>query len=241
MIRAQNLTKSFPDHGLVVDQVSLEIPAGECLVLVGRSGCGKSTLLKILNGLIQPDDGEAWIGGEKIVGNPLQRRRVGYVIQQGGLFPHLTVAQNISLPAKISKIPSSQIESRVDGLLKLVNLDPTVYASKYSRELSGGEQQRIGIARALILDPPVLLLDEPFGALDPITRRQLQNDFLKLQKNLGQKKTILFVTHDMQEALLMGNRIAVIDQGKILQIGTPEEIRKNPATDFVADFFRVIP
>ncbi|MBI2982276.1 MAG: ATP-binding cassette domain-containing protein [Deltaproteobacteria bacterium] len=239
MISIKDLTKKYTGSGVVVDHLSFEVSGGECLVLVGKSGCGKSTLLRMINGLIRSDEGEVWIEGTRLVseGIPIRRRKIGFVVQQGGLFPHLNVFENISLIAKLTGSSKKEREDRVEELLTLVNLDPIRYASKYPRELSGGEQQRVGVARALMLDPPILLMDEPFGALDPITRRQIQKDFLDLQRKIA-RKTILFVTHDMQEAFLMANRIAIMDAGKILQIGTPEEIRQNPASSFVADFFR---
>jgi len=239
MLSLQEITKVYPGHGRVVDQVSLEVGQGECLVLVGRSGSGKSTILRMVNGLVDPDSGEVRIEG-RVWGfdkDPRLRRRIGYVIQQAGLFPHLSVFQNISLLGRLEVWPAEKIHERVFELLDLVNLESGRFAERYPLELSGGEQQRVGLARALFLDPPILLMDEPFGALDPITRRQLQKDFLKLQRRFQTRKTILFVTHDMEEAVLMGNRIAVMDGGKILQVGTPEEIQKNPATDFVDDFF----
>ncbi|MBI2082458.1 MAG: ABC transporter ATP-binding protein [Deltaproteobacteria bacterium] len=238
MISVRDLVKSYGGHGTVVDHLTFDLKEGECLVLVGKSGCGKSTLLKMMNGLIRPDEGEVQINGQQLDFSRIHqiRRGIGYVIQQGGLFPHLNVFENISLVAKIEGWEKFRKEDRVRQLLQMVNLDPEIYTSKYPRELSGGEQQRVGVARALMLDPPILLMDEPFGALDPITRRQIQRDFLGLQKKIT-RKTILFVTHDMQEACLMGNQIAIMDQGKFLQIGAPEEIRNNPQTDFIKDFF----
>lgn len=239
MISLRNVSKSYPGHGRVVDRVSFEVEQGECLVLVGTSGCGKSTTLKGVNGLVRPDEGEVLIEGELLDYRrlPQLRRRIGYVIQESGLFPHLTVFDNVSLLARLSGWEGALIGRRVNELLEMVNLRPTLSGGKYPRELSGGEQQRVGVARALMLDPPILLMDEPFGALDPITRRQLQRDFLELQTHLKTKKTIVFVTHDMREALLMANRLAIMDQGRIIQMGTPEEIRGNQSNPFVRDLF----
>ncbi|MBI2066697.1 MAG: ABC transporter ATP-binding protein [Deltaproteobacteria bacterium] len=239
MIEVRHLKKSYSGHGVVVEDLSLQIQEGECLVLVGTSGCGKSTLLKMVNGLIRPDEGTVLIRKEPLPYDNLipVRRQIGYVIQQGGLFPHLTVFQNISLLARLEKWSEGKIQERVRQLLELVGLASGRYESKFPSELSGGEQQRVGVARALMLNPPIVLMDEPFGALDPITRRGIQNDFLKLQGRLTGRKTIVFVTHDMEEAVLMANRIVVMDRGQIVQIGTAGEIQKNPKTDFVADFF----
>jgi len=240
MISIKNLIKSYAEHGRVVDGISFEVPEGECLVLVGPSGCGKSTTLKMINGLISPDSGSIEVARERLPApdqNKL-RRKIGYVIQQAGLFPHLTVFQNISLVARLGGWSQGKIRERVEELLQMMNLDSGKYVGKYPLELSGGEQQRVGLARALMLDPPILLMDEPFGALDPIRRRQLQTDFLGLQAKMHSKKTILFVTHDMNEALLMGNRIAIMDGGRIIQSGAPDEIQNKPATKFVADFFQ---
>lgn len=239
MISVRNLTKSYSAHGAVVDNLSLGVAEGECVVLVGKSGCGKSTTLKMINGLVTPDAGAVTVAGETVGGAdlPRLRRRIGYVIQSGGLFPHLTVAGNIALVARLKRWSREKREARVRELLEMVGLEPGRFAQKFPLELSGGEQQRVGVARALMLDPPILLMDEPFGAVDPITRRQLQKDFLALQTHLTRRKTIVFVTHDIREALLLGNRIAVMESGRILQIGTPEEIQANPATDFIKDFF----
>lgn len=241
MISVKNLIKSYPQQGRVVDGLTFEVPEGHCLVLIGSSGCGKSTTLKMINGLITPDQGEIQVLGRALPQCDLHktRRQIGYVIQQGGLFPHMTVFQNISLLARLDAWEKSEIQRRVIELLQLVNL-PESYWHKYPLELSGGERQRVGVARALMLDPPILLMDEPFGALDPITRRHLQRDFLKLQGALSSKKTILLVTHDMQEAFLLANHIAIMERGKIVQWGTPDEIRQNPATDFVADFLHQV-
>jgi osmoprotectant transport system ATP-binding protein len=197
----------------------------------------------MINGLTLPTEGEVSLAGRlldwrEIHEIPEIRRKIGYVIQQGGLFPHLTVFQNISLTARLSGWEKERQKSRVLELLDLVNLGEN-FLGRYPWELSGGEQQRVGIARALMLDPPILLMDEPFGALDPITRRELQKEFLNLKKRL--KKTVVLVTHDLGEAVLLADRIAVMDRGKVLQVGTSDELRRRPATSFISDFFRDIP
>ena len=220
-----------------VDNISMEIPAGEIVMLVGPSGCGKTTTMKMINRLIEPTSGRILIGDEDVThGDPDQlRRRIGYVIQGAGLFPHLTVADNIAIVPRLLKWDKTRIAARVDELLDLVNLDPAQYRDRYPRELSGGQQQRVGVARALAADPPVLLMDEPFGAVDPITRQRLQDELLRLQDEL--RKTIVFVTHDFDEAVKLGDRIAILAQGsELVQFDTPEQILANPANDFVRDF-----
>lgn len=237
MIRLKNLTKIYPDGAVAVDHLSLEVSAGETIALVGTSGCGKSTTLKMINGLILPTEGEIFLGGLPL---DLQRigevrRGIGYVIQQIGLFPHLTVFQNISLMGRLSDWPPEKLKSRLLELLDLVRLKQDLL-TRYPAELSGGEQQRVGIARALMLDPEILLMDEPFGALDPITRRQIRREFLELKKRL--KKTVVLVTHDLAEAFLLGDRIAVMDRGRLVQVGKPEELRRHPSTPFIEDFLK---
>lgn len=220
-----------------VDNVTLEIPAGEIVMLVGPSGCGKTTTMKMINRLIEPTSGRILIGDEDVTHqDPDQlRRRIGYVIQGAGLFPHLTVGDNIALVPRLLKWDKKRTSDRVDELLDLVSLEPEKYRDRYPRELSGGQQQRIGVARALAADPPVLLMDEPFGAVDPITRQRLQDELLRLQEELH--KTIVFVTHDFDEAVKLGDRIAILQVGsKIVQYDTPEQILANPADDFVSDF-----
>jgi len=220
-----------------VDNVTLEIPAGEIVMLVGPSGCGKTTTMKMINRLIEPTSGRILIGDQDVTHqNPDQlRRHIGYVIQGAGLFPHLTVGDNIALVPRLLKWDKKRIAERVDELLDLVSLEPGKYRDRYPRELSGGQQQRIGVARALAADPPVLLMDEPFGAVDPITRQRLQDELLRLQDEL--RKTIVFVTHDFDEAVKLGDRIAILQVGsKIVQYDTPEQILANPADDFVSDF-----
>lgn len=220
-----------------VDNVTLEIPAGEIVMLVGPSGCGKTTTMKMINRLIEPTSGRILIGDQDVTHqDPDQlRRHIGYVIQGAGLFPHLTVGDNIALVPRLLKWDKKRITDRVDELLDLVSLEPGKYRDRYPRELSGGQQQRIGVARALAADPPVLLMDEPFGAVDPITRQRLQDELLRLQDEL--RKTIVFVTHDFDEAVKLGDRIAILQVGsKIVQYDTPEQILANPADEFVSDF-----
>ena len=226
-------TKSAP----AVDNVTLEIAAGEIVMLVGPSGCGKTTTMKMINRLIEPTSGRILIGDDDVTKRDPDelRRHIGYVIQGAGLFPHLTVGDNIAIVPRLLKWDKKKTTSRIDELLDLVNLDPASYRDRYPRELSGGQQQRVGVARALAADPPVLLMDEPFGAVDPITRQRLQDELLRLQDELH--KTIVFVTHDFDEAVKLGDKIAILEQGsKIVQYDTPEEILANPANDFVRGF-----
>jgi osmoprotectant transport system ATP-binding protein len=220
-----------------VDDVTLEIAAGEIVMLVGPSGCGKTTTMKMINRLIEPTSGRIFIGDDDVTHRNADelRRHIGYVIQGAGLFPHLTVGDNIAIVPRLLKWDKKRTASRIDELLELVNLEPDKYRDRYPRELSGGQQQRVGVARALAADPPVLLMDEPFGAVDPITRQRLQDELLRLQDEL--RKTIVFVTHDFDEAVKLGDKIAILQQGsKIVQYDTPEEILANPADDFVRGF-----
>ncbi|MFF9115354.1 betaine/proline/choline family ABC transporter ATP-binding protein [Streptomyces massasporeus] len=237
-IELENLTKHYPGSPQpAVDNVSLEIKAGEVVVLVGPSGCGKSTLLKMINRLIEPTGGRIRIGGEDVTDmDPVKlRRKVGYAIQSAGLFPHMTVAQNIGIVPKMIGWSKPRIRERTEELLDLVGLDPAEFRGRYPRQLSGGQQQRVGVARALAADPPVLLMDEPFGAVDPITRDHLQDELIRLQYELH--KTIVFVTHDFDEAIKIGDRIAVLrERSHIAQFDTPEAILTNPADDFVSGF-----
>ena len=237
MIRLENLTKVFPgQEAPAVDDLSLEIPEGEIVVFVGPSGCGKTTTMKMINRIIEPTSGRIFLQGDdvtKVNGDKL-RRRIGYVIQQIGLFPHMTIAENIATVPKMLGWDKKRISDRVDELLETVSMDVS-YRERYPKELSGGQRQRIGVARAMAADPPVLLMDEPFGAIDPITRERLQNEFLRLQAEI--KKTIVFVTHDIDEAIKMGDRIAILrTQSKIAQYDTPERILTDPADEFVEDF-----
>jgi len=237
-IQLLDVTKTYPGQvAPAVDHVTLEIAAGEIVVLVGPSGCGKTTTMKMVNRLIEPTSGQILIGGTDVLRLDADehRRNIGYVIQQIGLFPHMRIAENIALVPRMLGWSKRRTAERVEELLEVVGLPPGEYARRYPRELSGGQQQRVGVARALAADPPVMLMDEPFGATDPITRDRLQNEFLRLQREMG--KTIVFVTHDFDEALKMGDRIAVLGpQSVIAQYDTPEAILAAPANDYVASF-----
>ncbi len=238
LIRLEHVTKQY--HGVdepAVRDLSMDVEPGEILVLVGPSGCGKSTTLRLINRMIEPTAGRIFYEGEdvtKVDPNAL-RRRIGYVIQQVGLFPHRTIAENVATVPKLLRWPKKRVKERVDELLELVGMDPAVYRDRYPNELSGGQAQRVGVARALGADPDVLLMDEPFGAIDPITRDRLQNEFLRLQSEL--RKTIVFVTHDIDEAVKMGDRIAILREGsEIAQLERPEVILTEPADEFVENF-----
>ncbi len=223
-------------HGAVND-LSFVVPAGRICVLVGPSGCGKTTSLKMVNRLIEPTSGEILIDGVNVTTREVTtlRRGIGYVIQQVGLFPHQTIGQNVAVVPRLLGWTGDRLRTRVDELLGLVGLDPPAYRDRYPSQLSGGERQRVGVARALAADPPLMLMDEPFGAVDPIVRERLQNEFLRLQRELA--KTILFVTHDIDEAIKMGDLVAVMQEGgRLAQFGPPAEILANPASDFVARF-----
>ncbi|MET8942956.1 ABC transporter ATP-binding protein [Streptomyces sp. NPDC004542] len=220
-----------------VESFSMVIPAGELVCFVGPSGCGKTTTMKMVNRLIEPTGGRITMDGEDLLSlDPHDlRRRIGYVIQQIGLFPHMTIADNVGLVPRMLGWNKRRIAERVDELLNVVGLEPGRFASRYPRQLSGGQQQRVGVARALAADPPVMLMDEPFGATDPITRERLQNEFLALQRRM--RKTIIFVTHDFEEALRLGDRIAVLgERSRIVQYDTPERILAAPADDYVRSF-----
>jgi osmoprotectant transport system ATP-binding protein len=237
-IELVDVTKTYPGQQQpAVDNVSMRIPAGEIVVLVGPSGCGKTTTMKMINRLIEPTSGKILLDGDNVIERDADdlRRHIGYVIQAGGLFPHMNVAGNVGLVPGLLKWDRSRTGARVDELLDLVGLEPSEFRNRYPRELSGGQQQRVGVARALAADPPVLLMDEPFGAVDPITRARLQDELIRLQDELG--KTIVFVTHDFDEAVKLGDRIAVLATGsRIVQYDTPAEILTNPADQYVADF-----
>ncbi|WP_405018928.1 betaine/proline/choline family ABC transporter ATP-binding protein [Kitasatospora sp. NBC_00070] len=237
-IELEQLTKRYPGSANpAVDSVSMEIAAGETVILVGPSGCGKSTTLRMINRLIEPTSGRIRIGGEDVTDiDPVKlRRRIGYAIQSSGLFPHLTVAENIAQVPRMLGWDKKRVKERVEEMLDLVGLDPREFHDRYPRRLSGGQQQRVGVARALAADPPVLLMDEPFGAVDPITRDHLQDELIRLQHELH--KTIVFVTHDFDEAIKLGDRIAVLrEQSRIAQFDTPEAILTNPADEFVSGF-----
>ncbi|MDQ2826941.1 MAG: ATP-binding cassette domain-containing protein, partial [Actinomycetota bacterium] len=237
MIRLESLTKRWDGGQVAVDSLDLEIGDGEICMLVGPSGCGKTTTLKMINRLIEPTGGRIFLAGDDVTdSDPVElRRRIGYVIQHVGLFPHLTVADNVATVPKLLGWEKGRIRTRVDELLSLVGLDPAQYRRRYPHQLSGGQRQRVGVARALGVDPPVLLMDEPFGAVDPIARDRLQQEFLRLQAAVA--KTVVFVTHDVDEAVRMGDRIAVLREGGVLeQYGSPAEVLGRPATPFVADF-----
>jgi osmoprotectant transport system ATP-binding protein len=229
------ITKQFAGASKpAVDAVSFEVPEGSTCLLVGTSGSGKTTLLRMVNRLIEPTSGEIIIDGKNILAGDriMLRRSMGYVIQQVGLFPHMNITENIRVTAEIAGGWEKQkLNRRVDELLELVGLPPDEYRRRFPRQLSGGQQQRVGLARALVNDPAILLMDEPFGALDAITRTRLQNELLRIQRDV--RKTILFVSHDIEEAFKLGNQIAVLSEGKLLQLGTPVELLANPANEFV--------
>ncbi|WP_172251632.1 ABC transporter ATP-binding protein [Saccharibacillus deserti] len=236
MILFEEVTKIYDDGRTAAAGLSFEVQKGEFFVLIGPSGCGKTTVLKMINRLIEASGGRIGIDGRPIGGyKPNELRwNIGYVLQQIALFPHMTVAENVAVVPELMKKPREEIDKTVDRLLHQVGLDPDVYRSKRPDELSGGQQQRVGVVRALAADPDILLMDEPFSALDPVTREKLQNDLLELQRTI--RKTIVFVTHDMREALKLGDRICLMDGGRIVQIGTPDEIVNRPANDFVREF-----
>ncbi|MGH3653950.1 betaine/proline/choline family ABC transporter ATP-binding protein [Glutamicibacter sp.] len=237
-IMLEEVTKTYPGQKKsAVGGLTLEIPAGSIVMFVGPSGCGKTTTLKMINRLIEPTSGKIVIDGEDVTGmnGDELRRRIGYVIQAGGLFPHMTVATNIAMVPKMLGWPKEKIAARVDELLELVSLDPELYRDRFPKELSGGQQQRVGVARALAADPPVLLMDEPFGAVDPITRQRLQDELLNIQSEV--QKTIVCVTHDFDEAVKLGDWIAIFNEGAQLeQYDSPERILANPASEFVENF-----
>jgi osmoprotectant transport system ATP-binding protein len=238
MIEFRQVSKTYPGSGSqVVKDLSFEVPEGEICVLVGPSGCGKTTSMRMVNRLIEITEGEILIDGEPntaMSGTQL-RRKIGYAIQQIGLFPHRTIANNIGTVPHLLGWDKGRIKSRVDELLDTVGLPPDEYRARYPAELSGGQQQRVGVARALAADPPIMLMDEPFGAVDPITREGLQDEFLRIQQDI--KKTIVFVTHDIDEAIKIGDKIAILKQGGVLaQYDTPETILANPNSEFVASF-----
>ncbi|SCZ60635.1 osmoprotectant transport system ATP-binding protein [Epibacterium ulvae] len=240
MIKLEKLSKVFetPGGGSVIaaDQVSMEVPEGEICVLLGPSGCGKTTTLKMINGLIQKTSGKIWVAGcDTDEQDPVQlRRSIGYVIQQIGLFPNMTIEDNICVVPDLLGWDKTKSRRRAGELLELVNLDPGIFLKRYPKELSGGQQQRVGVIRALAADPPVLLMDEPFGAIDPINRAVIQDEFLKMQTEL--RKTIAFVSHDIDEAIKMADKIAIFKDGVLEQYDSPDDLLARPANDFIASF-----
>jgi osmoprotectant transport system ATP-binding protein len=239
VVAFEHVSKRYggPDAPSAVTDLTLTVPAGEICVLVGPSGCGKTTSMKMVNRLIEPTSGRITIGGEDVASLPAVelRRRIGYVIQQVGLFPHLTVGENVAVVPRLLGWTADRVRARTDELLDLIGLEPAGYRDRYPTELSGGERQRVGVARALAADPPVMLMDEPFGAVDPIRRDGLQNEFLRLQEQV--RKTVIFVTHDVDEAIKMADQIAILQRGGILaQYDTPAAILANPASEFVERF-----
>ena len=237
MVSLEGVTKRYADGTVAVERLDLAVARGELVCLVGPSGCGKSTIMKMINRLIEPTSGRIVLDGDDVTRvDPVQlRRRIGYVIQQVGLFPHQKVGDNVATVPRLLGWERARTRARVDELLDLVGLDPAVYRDRYPAQLSGGQRQRVGVARALAADPPVLLMDEPFSAIDPIARDRLQSEFLRVQAAV--RKTIVFVTHDIDEAVRLGDRIAVFRQGGVLeQYDTPAAVLGSPATPFVADF-----
>ena len=235
MIEFKGINKIFKNN-IVLYDINLKLEEGNIIVFVGPSGCGKTTTVKMINRLIKPTSGQILINGEDISNkNVIElRRNIGYVIQQTGLFPHMTIKENIGIVAKMQKMNSQEIEAKTRELMEMVGLDYEKFANRYPAELSGGQQQRVGIARALITNPDIILMDEPFSALDPITRSQLQDELLNIQTQF--KKTIIFVTHDMDEAIKIADKICIMGKGRIIQYDDPETILKNPANEFVSDF-----
>ncbi|MGE5739315.1 MAG: ABC transporter ATP-binding protein [Betaproteobacteria bacterium] len=239
MIRLENLTKAFDTPAgtvIAADRINLEVGGGEICVLLGPSGCGKTTTLKMINRLIEPTSGKIYIDGKDTDRqDPVElRRTIGYVIQQIGLFPNMTVEENICVVPKLLGWDLDKARERASELLATINLEPALFLQRYPKELSGGQQQRVGVARALAADPPVLLMDEPFGAIDPINREVIQDEFLKIHRRL--KKTVMFVSHDIDEAVKMADKVAIFRAGKLEQFASPDEILAHPANTFIADF-----
>lgn len=234
MIVLEQVSKTYGTGHVAVCNVSLQVPPGKMLVLLGGSGCGKTTTLKMINRLVEPTSGRIAVDGRDVqTVDPVQLRRgIGYVLQGSGLFPHLSVAENIAMVPRLLKWPAAKIANRVDELMELVHLPPGEFRSRMPSQLSGGQQQRVGFARALAAEPKVMLLDEPFGALDPVTRDELRNEFLQIRRQLG--LTAVMVTHDITEALLSADLIAVMNAGKLLRLGAPHELLSHPGDDFVA-------
>ena len=236
MLRLEHVSMSYDGKNEVIQDLNLHIPEGQLVVLIGPSGCGKTTTLQMMNRLITPTSGNIYLNGNDILSmDPVELRRgIGYVIQEIGLFPHMTIEQNIEIVPRLLKWPEEKRKARTRELLQFVNMDPEIYLSRYPANLSGGQQQRIGLLRALAAEPPIILMDEPFGALDPITREQLQDEIKRLQKKL--KKTIVFVTHDMDEAIKIADSIVLMKDGVIVQSASPDDLLNSPANDFVEQF-----
>jgi osmoprotectant transport system ATP-binding protein len=237
MIRLEGVSKVFPGATKPsVDRLDLDVPHGKTCVLIGPSGCGKTTTMRMVNRLIEPTSGRIIVENEDVTqADPvLLRRRIGYVIQQIGLFPHMTIAENVATVPKLLGWPSARIAERVAEMLALVGLDPGQFLARYPRHLSGGQRQRVGVARALAADPPVMLMDEPFGAVDPVVRARLQDEFLNILRKLN--KTVIFVTHDIDEAIRMGDVVAIMKDGRVAQYDTPDRLLAHPVDAFVADF-----
>ncbi len=237
MIRLEGVSKTFPGSARpAVDRLDLDVPDGTTCVLIGPSGCGKTTTMRIVNRLIEPSSGRIVVEGQDVTrADAVElRRRIGYVIQQVGLFPHMTIAQNVATVPQLLGWPGSRIADRVEEMLSLVGLEPAQFRDRYPRHLSGGQRQRVGVARALAADPPVMLMDEPFGAVDPIVRAGLQAELLGILRRLA--KTVIFVTHDIDEAIRMGDLIAIMKDGRLVQCAPPEELLSSPKDAFVADF-----
>ena len=236
MIEFKRISKVYADGFRAIDDLSLKIQEGELFVLIGPSGCGKTTTMKMINRLIEPTHGEVWVDNQNInTLDPVElRRNIGYVIQHIGLLHHMTIGENVALVPKLKKWEKGKYLKRVDELLHLVGLDPNLYRDRYPSELSGGQQQRVGVIRAMAAEPPIILMDEPFSALDPISREQLQDELIRLQREI--RKTIVFVTHDMDEALKVADKICIMHSGKVVQIAEPEQILRHPANEFVQSF-----
>lgn len=238
MIRFENVSKKYSNGNVAVNSLNLTVDEGEFFVIIGPSGCGKTTTLKMINRLIDLTQGTIFINNKKASEYNIHELRwnIGYVLQQIALFPHMTIEENIAIVPELKKWSKQKIYDRTTELLESVGLDPEKYRQRKPAELSGGEQQRVGVVRALAADPSIILMDEPFSALDPVSRKKLQQDIVKLQKKI--KKTIVFVTHDMQEALALGDRICIMKDGEIIQCDTPDTIVEYPKNDFVKNFFK---
>ncbi len=240
MIELRRVSKVFPDGHVALHDVTLHVPAGSTVALLGPSGSGKTTMLKLINRLVTPTAGEVWVNGANAAcSDPIMlRRQIGYVVQDAGLFPHLNARDNAEVVPRLFKWPASRRAARTRELFTLLGLDLSEHGHRYPAELSGGQRQRVGLARALAAEPPILLMDEPFGALDPLTRRRLQLEFRAL--NAALRKTVVLVTHDVEEACLLADRIAVLSEGTVVQVGTPDEIRRAPTSDFVRNFLGLL-